>query len=126
MGINYGGNEVTISGNITIDNINIIDNTISSQNSNGDIILSPNGTGKVRVGINEVVSGLGSSNITTLGTITSGTWNGANIAVTRGGTGANEATTARTNLGVRIGTDVQAYSSNIPTTINLYLFQNFK
>ena len=111
MGVNYGSNDLLSLGNITIDNINIIDNTISSQNSNGDIILSPNGTGKVRIGSNEVVSGLGSSNITTLGTITSGTWNGANIAVARGGTGANEATTARTNLGIRIGTDVQSYSA---------------
>jgi hypothetical protein len=46
-----------------------------------------------------------------VGTIANGTWNGANIAVTRGGTNANDAVQARTNLGIAIGTNVQAYSA---------------
>lgn len=41
----------------------------------------------------------GQSSITTLGTITTGTWNGTDIAVADGGTGASDASTARTNLG---------------------------
>lgn len=41
---------------------------------------------------------VGQSSITTLGTITTGTWNGTDIAVTDGGTGASTAANARTNL----------------------------
>jgi hypothetical protein len=41
----------------------------------------------------------GSSSITTVGTITSGVWNGTTIAVANGGTGASTAANARTNLG---------------------------
>ena len=40
----------------------------------------------------------GQNTITTLGTITTGTWNGTDIAVTDGGTGASTASDARTNL----------------------------
>lgn len=42
---------------------------------------------------------VGQNTITTLGTITTGTWNGVDIAVTDGGTGASTAADARTNLG---------------------------
>ena len=41
----------------------------------------------------------GSSNITTLGTIATGTWSATEIAVAKGGTGATSASAARTNLG---------------------------
>ena len=55
----------------------------------------------------------GSTSITTLGTVTAGTWNGTAIAVANGGTGATNAATARTNLGLAIGTNVQAYSATL-------------
>jgi hypothetical protein len=42
----------------------------------------------------------GSSSVTTLGTITTGTWTGTAITVLNGGTGATTAATARTNLGL--------------------------
>lgn len=54
----------------------------------------------------------GSSNITTLGTIVTGVWNGSDVPVSAGGTGASDAATARTNLGLVIGTNVQAYDAN--------------
>lgn len=41
---------------------------------------------------------VGQASITTLGTITTGTWNGTDIAVADGGTGASTASNARTNL----------------------------
>ncbi len=42
----------------------------------------------------------GSVSITTLGPIANGTWNATAIAVAKGGTGATDAATARTNLGL--------------------------
>lgn len=55
----------------------------------------------------------GQSSITTVGTIATGTWNATAIAVAKGGTGATSASGARTNLGLAINTDVQAYSANL-------------
>jgi hypothetical protein len=43
---------------------------------------------------------VGQSTITTLGTITTGVWNGTDVAVADGGTGASTAATARQNLGI--------------------------
>jgi hypothetical protein len=43
---------------------------------------------------------VGSTSITTLGTIATGVWSGTAIVVAKGGTGATDAATARTNLGV--------------------------
>lgn len=42
---------------------------------------------------------VGQTSITTLGTISTGTWNGTTIAVANGGTGSTTAAGARTNLG---------------------------
>lgn len=55
------------------------------------------------------------TDIATVGTITSGVWNGAEIAIAKGGTGATSAAAARTNLGLAIGTDVMA--ANATTTL---------
>jgi hypothetical protein len=44
---------------------------------------------------------VGQSTITTLGTITTGVWNGTDVAVADGGTGASDAATARTYLGIK-------------------------
>jgi hypothetical protein len=48
------------------------------------------------------------SNLATVGTITTGVWSGTAVAVEKGGTGATTASAARTNLGLEIGTNVQA------------------
>ena len=44
---------------------------------------------------------VGQASITTLGTITTGVWNGTDVAVADGGSGASDAAGARTNLGIQ-------------------------
>lgn len=60
----------------------------------------------------------GTNKITTVGTITSGTWNGTTIAIANGGTGATSAAGARTNLGLGAAAtrSVIDSSSNITNT----------
>lgn len=55
-----------------------------------------------------ISSWAGSSNITTLGTVTTGTWNATTIAVANGGTGATTASGARSNIGAitKYATDI--------------------
>ncbi len=71
------------------------------------------GINKSKVGLNNVENTalstwIGSNNLTTIGTITSGTWSGTTISLNKGGTGATNASDARANLGLIIGTNVQA------------------
>jgi|GEM_PF-4931154 hypothetical protein len=47
------------------------------------------------------------------GTLSGVTWNGNAIGVSYGGTGATDAAAARTNLGLIIGTDVQAQNASL-------------
>jgi hypothetical protein len=58
-------------------------------------------------------AGVVSSSLTSVGTISGGTWQGTAVAITYGGTGAATASGARTNLGLAIGTDVQAYDADL-------------
>ena len=54
----------------------------------------------------------GNTSLVTLGTITTGAWTATDVAVLHGGTGSSTDSGARTNLGVAIGSDVQAYDSD--------------
>ena len=56
---------------------------------------------------------VGQNTITTLGTITTGTWNGVDIAVADGGTGASTAADARTNLGIKTTTGAVTTSTSV-------------
>lgn len=47
--LDFGGEAIISSASIQVDNLKIDGNTISSENSNGDIVLNPNGTGGVQL-----------------------------------------------------------------------------
>lgn len=57
--------------------------------------------------------------ITGVGTLSAGDWTANTIGVSYGGTGATNTTTARTNLGLAIGTDVQAYNLQLASVAAL-------
>jgi len=58
------------------------------------------------------------TDIDTVGTVSTGTWAATNVAVAHGGTGASNAANARTNLGLAIGSDVQAWNSTLDAVSN--------
>lgn len=64
-------------------------------------------------------SGIVNSSLTSLGVVTTGTWNAGTIGISYGGTGATSASGARTNLGLAIGTDVQAYDEELAAIAGL-------
>jgi hypothetical protein len=127
----------TITGQLNVDNIRIDDNTISSQNSNGNIELTPNGTGDVylnadtvRIGDDNVdatltTRGTGKLTLSTRTGIDSGTIvinhsaNG-NIVLTPNGTGIVDAKTGLTVTGSLIASS--SLSVGTTSTANRFTF----
>ncbi len=98
-----GGTDCTVtysSGTATV----AVDNLAASKITSGTFA-------DARIAASNVTQHQGS--ITGTGTIASGTWEGTDVAVAHGGTGASSASDARTNLGLAIGSDVQAYDADL-------------
>jgi len=64
--------------------------------------------------------------ITLTGSVTAGAWEGTAVGIAYGGTGAATATLARTALGLKIGTDVQAYDADLATIAGITLSANIQ
>jgi hypothetical protein len=115
------GAGITVLGttNKTFNWLDSTDSWTSSENidiSSGKI-YSINGT--TVLSNNTLGSGVVTSSLTSVGTISTGTWQAGTIAISYGGTGATTASQARTNLGLAIGTDVQAYDAELAALAGL-------
>lgn len=84
----------------SVDNIQLNGNTITTLDTNGNLTLSPNGTGSVAIP-RAAITGGSISGIT-------------DLAVADGGTGASTASDARTNLG--LGTMATQAANNVAIT----------
>ena len=73
---------------------------LSKSGTQVNVNVTSNRTAITSDAIDISVNYVGQSSITTLGTITTGIWNGTDVAVADGGTGASTAATARQNLGI--------------------------
>ncbi|MDP6584024.1 MAG: hypothetical protein QF535_05165 [Anaerolineales bacterium] len=118
IGINDLGTTITpaqnsvtnehITNSAAIDATKVADGTVTSTEFQYINTLSSN----AQTQIDAKGATAGSSSIVTVGTVTAGTWEATDVAILHGGTGASTDSAARTNLGVAIGSDVQAYDAD--------------
>ena len=114
------------TANIEVDNIRIDGNTISATNSNGDLIVVPNGTGSVIISKATISSG-SVTGITDLLVADGGTGVSTLTGIVKGnGTAAFTAATAGTDYlaPAAIGTTVQAYDAGLQSIAGLTTSSN--
>ena len=88
----------------------------------GNTINAIGTAGKITVSADAITIAadyVGQNTIVTTGTITTGVWTATDVAVAHGGTGSSTASGARTNLGVAIGSDVQAFDAQLADVAGL-------
>ena len=89
--------------------------TVNGHDLSADVTVTQSDVGLGNVENTALSTWPGSTNLTTLGTVTTGVWNGTTVDVLYGGTGATNESDARDNLGLTIGVDVQAWSATLDT-----------
>ena len=104
--------DASVDASAGIDATKIADGTVTSTEFQYINTLSSN----AQTQIDAKGATAGSSSIVTVGTVTAGTWEATDVAILHGGTGASTDSAARTNLGVAIGSDVQAYDADTAKT----------
>lgn len=92
------------AGTMTLSNIDALDATTEAT---------------IEAAIDTLANLTSAASLATVGTITTGVWQGTDVGVAHGGTGASTASVARTNLGVAIGSDVQAYDIELAAIAGL-------
>lgn len=105
--------------NFNVDNININGNTISTTNTNGNLVLSPNGTGVIDAGGKRITNGASpssNSDFVTLGYLNTSFSSNLNIS---GDTGTDTVALASDTLVVTGGVALSSAVTNNTITLNL-------
>ena len=100
--------DASVDASAAIDATKIADGSVTSTEFQYINSLSSN----AQTQIDSKGATAGSSSIVTVGAVTAGSWAATDVAVLHGGTGASTDSAARTNLGVAIGSDVQAFDAD--------------
>ena len=100
--------DASVDASAAIDATKIADGSVTS--TEFQYINSLSSNAQTQIDTKGVTAG--SSSIVTVGTVTAGTWEATDVAILHGGTEASTDSAARTNLGVAIGSDVQAFDAD--------------
>lgn len=88
------------SGTTTLKNIDALDATTEAT---------------IEAAIDTLANLTAAAALVTVGTISTGVWSATDVAIAAGGTGSSTASGARTNLGLAIGSNVQAWDADLDT-----------